>query len=34
VSVTLDGAPVDGPELRHADLAGDRVLRFEMAAAE
>ncbi len=31
VRVTLDGVEVDGPELRHADLAGARVLRFEMA---
>ncbi len=29
-SVTLDGAPVDRPELRHSDLAPGRVLRFVM----
>ncbi len=31
LEVTLDGVPVDGPELTHAQLAGAHVLQFTMA---
>ena len=30
--VLLDGEPVEGTTLRHADLAGAHVLRFELEA--
>jgi len=30
LEVTLDGAPLDGNELRHGQLVGDHVLRFTM----
>ena len=29
-AVELDGAPIDAPELTHAQLAGARTLRFVM----
>ena len=32
-AVTLDGAPVAGPELRHGELRAGRTLRFEMGPA-
>jgi predicted alpha-1,2-mannosidase len=34
LSVTIDGTPVTGPEITHAQLSGARVLRFEMGKAE
>jgi putative alpha-1,2-mannosidase len=32
-SVELDGAPIEGPELTHAQLAGASTLRFVMGAS-
>jgi len=31
--VTLDGEPVEGPTLRHGQIAGEHTLRFELASA-